>query len=80
MKYYRVYIKDAEGETLNHYFNEVEGRHPLTQARMVVNGYYRGKQTIPEFKKLGEDRWRLNGVHRHPIFAATEGVWYVEAV
>lgn len=81
MKYYRLYIKDEEGQTLIHLFNEVEGQHPLAQARRIIKGFYRGHKnwTMPEFKKLGEDRWRLNGVHRHPMFAATEGVWYVEA-
>lgn len=80
MKYYKLYIKHEDGTpSFQFYFNEVDWEHPLAQARRLVKGFYRDRDfTIPEFKKLGEDRWRLNGVHNHPMFFQTRGIWYVE--
>jgi hypothetical protein len=79
MKYFRLYHKQNESgdETMNHLYNLVGEEHPLAQARRNLRRHL-PEGTIPEFKKLGENRWRLNGVHRHPLFMASPGVWYVE--
>ena len=78
MKYYRVYHKQLESgdETMNHLFNLVAEEHPLTHARGRLRRHF--KDGVPEFKKLDENHWRLNGVHRHPIFSDADGVWHVE--
>lgn len=77
MKYYRLYHKQEEygDETFNHLFLAANREHPLTQARRLLRRHF--PNGTPEFKKLGEDHWRLNGVHPHPVFMSSPGVWYV---
>lgn len=76
MTYYKLYHKenDTGDESFNQYFNLVgDNDHPLRIARQRLLRFY---DTLPEFKKVGEGRWRLNGIHRHPMTGL--GVWHLE--
>lgn len=78
MIYYRLFHKQTEhgDETINHLFNQVGDEHPLVHARRRLRRYF--PNGVPEFKKVGERKWRLNGIHHHPVFINAQGIWYVE--
>lgn len=82
MTFFKLYLKTPDGyHYVNHYFNQLEKEHPLATARrMLLLNYDRAKSggKFPDFKKLSEGKWRLNGTHTHPFFTEVEGVWYVE--